>query len=292
MRLFLLSSLFGFSSAFSSLKPLRNGRTVKVSTALSYSPEEKAKMNELERWFVPSSNAESLLYDPERTLVTSASRRSRELEISLLETLKESDDAIDELVHLWAFEQSPEVGKQLEGMQSGACSPGLVQEMRVLDSLCQQYPAWAEPWSRIACVHYVRGQYSRSFYACQEALRRKPWHPEVYQLLTRLCLKQRHVPQAIYWARQGLPVRKTSKRRTRWVEGAVKDARERLDLDEAYSERITLANRVQSQEVVQGILHSDCQVEDNETSNSHKSPWEMNNYYDENDDDECELSWE
>lgn len=183
---------------------------------------------------------------PQAPILTSAGRHRRELEIELLESLRDSDDAIDELMHLWVFEHTAEEGMDLQAMED-SCSDGLVDEERALRRMIGNNPHWAEPRIRLATLYFFKGQTDHSYRAAMEALQIKPWHFEIYQLLIMLSLRQQDVGQALYWARSGLPHlrhhgeadsedggkkkkkkngRPANRRRKAWVDRAVARARE------------------------------------------------------------------
>jgi hypothetical protein len=131
-------------------------------------------------------------------LLTSAGRRLRELEIQLLESLRDSDGGIDQLVHLWTTERSTESAHALLQMQTSErpCSAGLVQEEAALAELCRRHPGWAEPWSRLATLLFYKGipRWSDALSAAEEAIRIKPWHFEALNVC-RLILQQMDQPE-------------------------------------------------------------------------------------------------
>jgi hypothetical protein len=152
---------------------------------------------------VLSPSTTSLTPDPEEEghedipLLTSAGRRLRELEIQLLESLRDSDGGIDQLVHLWTTERSSESAHALLQMQKSEqpCSAGLVQEEAALAELCRMHPGWAEPWSRLATLLFYKGipRWSDALSAAEEAIRIKPWHFEALNVC-RLILQQMDHP--------------------------------------------------------------------------------------------------
>jgi hypothetical protein len=145
---------------------------------------------------------------PQPHLLTTAGRRHREVEMDLIRLLYKDDadnSAVNELMHLWMYETHDVVAaKQLQDMEEH-CSPGLVQEMQLLQNMIQQYPTWAEPKSRLAALLYFKGQTMESYHKCLETLALKPWHFECMHLLVLLSLRMQDFGLALYWARQGLP---------------------------------------------------------------------------------------
>lgn len=177
---------------------------------------------------------------PSFPIMTTAGRRRRELEIDLLTSMKESDDGVDELMHLWLYEHTVDEAMMLESMED-QCSPGLVEEQRTLKRMIQENPHWAEPRVRLATLLFFKGETQESHHVAIEAMNIKPWHFEIYQLLVMLALRQRDMGQALFWARSGLPqLRQNSKsnnrKRKEWVERHIKLAHEQWQQAEQATE--------------------------------------------------------
>jgi hypothetical protein len=134
--------------------------------------------------------------DQNLRLLTSAGRRLRELEIQLLESLRDNDDGVDQLVHLWTTERNAESAHALLQMQTNdqPCSVGLVQEEAALAELCRSYPGWAEPWSRLATLLFYKGipRWSDALSAAEEAIRIKPWHFEALNVCSLILAQMDH----------------------------------------------------------------------------------------------------
>ena len=167
---------------------------------------------------------ERLLQDhvlPDNVLTTT-SRHRRQLEVNLLASLEDSDDAVEELMHLWMYEYGSEAANALIEMQEEA-SPGLVREQAILMEMMQDYPTWAEPVVRLATLLYYKGETQPSRQLVRDALQLKPWHFEAIQLLIMLALRDGDTGRAIVLARQALPPL-GSKRRSEWVRRAMYEA--------------------------------------------------------------------
>lgn len=163
------------------------------------------------------------------SIITSVSRSRREIEMKLLESLKDSDDAIEELMHLWITERGDESATRIMEMQE-ECSVGLLEEEVSLRRMIQKHPRWAEPAIRLAALLFFKGITEESYQLAMYAMHLKPWHIEVPQLLVLLALREQDMAKAIYWARRGLPaLSNTNRRRKEWVELALKQAREQND---------------------------------------------------------------
>lgn len=136
--------------------------------------------------------------------LTSVERQRRQVELQLIDSLRESDDALDELMHLWITERDAESATMILQMQE-SCSKGLVEEEWALREMMTRYPTWAEPVIRFATVLYYKGRTEESYEVALQALRLKPWHYEAPQLLVLLALRVQDRVQALFWARRGLP---------------------------------------------------------------------------------------
>ena len=180
---------------------------------------------------------------------TSVSRRRRHVEMELLDSLRDSDDAVGELLHLWVTERDAESAQQIIQMEQ-ECSPGLEQEEQMLRCMIQDNPTWAEPVLRLATLLYYKGCTEESYEMAMLTLELKPWHIEAPQLLVLLALRNQDMGQALFWARRGLPplrgaspsrdgegeveFRPTWKRRRQWVERALEQAQDQLQEAEQY----------------------------------------------------------
>jgi tetratricopeptide (TPR) repeat protein len=175
------------------------------------------------------------------TLLTSASRYRRQLEIELLDSLHHSEEAVDELMHLWMYEHDADSAAQLEAM-SAFCTPGLEEEERDLRQMIHEYPTWAEPCLRLAMLLYYKGRTDDAFDMAERAIVLKPWHFELYPIIIMLCLREDRMADAIRWARKALPpfrAGQENKRRHKWVSWAVETAQQRWqEAEEATHERL------------------------------------------------------
>jgi hypothetical protein len=166
--------------------------------------------------------------------LTTTARHRRMLEIELMKNLEHSDDAINELMHLWMYENDASMAHELEDMQD-ECSPGMRYEEGRLLEMIRDYPTWAEPRARLALLFFFQGRTRDSYTAALETLQLKPWHFEIYPLLVLLSLRERNLGQALAWARRALPPFRpngTNKRRTAWIRIAVSLAQDRLNQEE------------------------------------------------------------
>jgi hypothetical protein len=168
--------------------------------------------------------------DPQLSSLTSTARHRRMLEIELMKNLKTSDDAINELMHLWMYENDASMAHELENMQD-ECSPGMRYEEGRLRQMIRQFPTWAEPRARLALLLFFQGRTHDSHDAALDTLCLKPWHFEIYPLLVLLSLRKGDFGQALSWARRALPPFRPdgpNKRRNEWIRIAVELAQDQL----------------------------------------------------------------
>lgn len=166
--------------------------------------------------------------------LTASNRRRREVEMKLLETLKESDDAIDELMSLWMTERDAESAHRLQEMEQ-LCSPGLEQEEAALRNMIDEYGLdWPEPASRLASLLYFKGKSEESMMWADRVLQVKPWHFEAIHVQRLNCLRLNNGALWRY-ARKALPPLNSftnNASRRCWVERALKEAQQSLILAE------------------------------------------------------------
>jgi hypothetical protein len=164
--------------------------------------------------------------------LTSSSKRLMELELELLKKLEESDDVVDPLVELWTAERA-DAAKDLQEMELGNCSPGLVQEEARLRAMIQRYGSeWVEPMSRLAVLLFTKGRLVEAIGLIRNVLQVKPWHFEAGQLLVIILLRNGEYASAIRAARvytlPDLNENTQNRRRMRWVNEKVAQAQEIL----------------------------------------------------------------
>jgi hypothetical protein len=179
--------------------------------------------------------------------LTEGSKRRRALEIQLLASMVDSDDAIDELMSLWMTERDAEATSRLQDMEDN-CSPGLVQEEQALQQMiATQNMEWAEPMSRLATVYYYQGHTEMAQQWCQIVLAVKPWHFEVGHTLVLLALRRQDLGQALHYRRSVClpPLNEASnhRRRRAWVARAIQSAQQMMHRAmQAHEDLITTAS--------------------------------------------------
>jgi hypothetical protein len=101
--------------------------------------------------------------------------------MELLESLKDSDKAVDYLVTMWMVERGAGPHQRLQAMEQ-ICSDGLVVEEATLRNMIQDYGMdWPEPMSRLAAILYFKGKSDESMVWANRVLAVKPWHLEAVQ---------------------------------------------------------------------------------------------------------------
>lgn len=168
--------------------------------------------------------------------LTAGTKRSKEVELKLLEHLEKSDEVIDPLVDLWTSERQ-DAAPVLRAMEE-SCSPGLKIEEAELRNMINCFgKEWAEPMARLALVLFTKRNYDEAEFWGRRALEVKPWHFEAGRLLVTVYLRQEKFAEALLAARKHmLPSfnsRTQNKRRKLWVEQVTRQARQLLEEAEA-----------------------------------------------------------
>lgn len=207
-----------------------------------------------ERLHFQSGNNAGAFNGTQQTAVlpmTSNVHRLRETELRLLETLIDSDDAIDPLVELWVKERE-DAGEALHYMIV-APTYDLDREEAILRDMIEDYgDGWVEPHGRLAVVLFTKGQYMEALHLCRHVLSVRPWHFEVAHLLLVIFLRMGAFGEALKTARNYvLPPPYHPKRRGKWVKRFTNEARKRLD-----------RARQESREATIDISAEECSVDD------------------------------
>ncbi|CAB9518428.1 repeat-containing protein [Seminavis robusta] len=113
-------------------------------------------------------------------LLTSIGRERMELEITLLESLAESDDAIPELWNLWYNARGASAAKELYQTES-LVAQGQPAAWKQAEELLRHIIAkegihWVEPLNRLATLMFLQSRHEESQQLCQLVLALKPWH--------------------------------------------------------------------------------------------------------------------
>lgn len=174
---------------------------------------------------------EDFIAEAERNqlFLTTSGRRVREVEMQLLKSLEDSDDAIDQLVHLWTTERDGEAASDMLFMDL-SCSKGLEIEEARLWQLIEEHPGWAEPHARLAAVLFHKGGPMHGSIAADMAVRAidlKPWHFEALHLMVAISTNFNDMEGSMHWSHMALPPldQETQNRdRKEWVKRSLMQA--------------------------------------------------------------------
>ena len=159
--------------------------------------------------------------------LTTSSAQRRLVEIDLLESLRDSDDAVDQLMHLWLHERDRSSASVLVAMEESV-SPGMWKEEQDLLGMIDEYGLdWSEPAARLATLLYYKDRYLESYEWARKVLVVKPWHFEVINVQIGNCLQLERKAELWKFARQALPLLNEARgnaKRKQWVDRAVHDA--------------------------------------------------------------------
>lgn len=187
--------------------------------------EELARLEDLRRDLEP-------LFKPQQlaaTLPTTVGKRRRQaLELQLLESLADSDEAVDVLMDLWIHE-CPGEHKAIRAIQRLETKLD-ENDVQVLQRVCESQMnddttpvQWVEPFLRLAMYYAAVGHYSQSDEYIQIVLSHKPWHFEALYL--QLCVSLRTDSANLYAsARSCLPPLSRPNHRRQWVDRQVQIA--------------------------------------------------------------------
>ena len=168
--------------------------------------------------------------------MTANVQRLRSMELTLLETLRDSDQAIDPLVELWVKERRNAAEALFAMIQMAPHQHDLEKEEEMLREMMDDYGAdgWVEPHGRLAVLLFMKGRYVEVLDLCDYVLYHKPWHFEVAQLMGVTFLRLGDFGSALRVTRDCvLPPMRHAKRRKQWVDRMTGIARERLQFAES-----------------------------------------------------------
>jgi tetratricopeptide (TPR) repeat protein len=196
----------------------------------------------------------------QQPILTTGARRRRQLEMDLVASLSDSDEAADILVNMWMYETGDHEAAAVMAAMQESCSQGLVREEEDLLAIIAQSPTWAEPKVRLAFVYYFQDRFEDSSAMAKKAIEFKPWHFEAARLLVllsgrQLMMGQTNSAQGLLEAhKRALPTLRPNlsdgeayaggnekmvlKRRQQWVDRALNQAGEQLEEAEKATEQV------------------------------------------------------
>ena len=229
-RVILAFALLVAPSARGYLAPLRSKRSFIAASGVKGGDIDDLEEARKQFMFTIDFEIQAYSEDHSPRPLTLSSRRRRDAEIELLQSLKDSDEAIDDLVSIWMTERDAHSARRLQEMES-TCSRGLEEEEAELRNMIAVYGLhWPEPASRLAALLYFKGESEESMVWADRVLQVKPWHFEAAHVQRLNCLR---LQSTLLWqyARKVLPPLNRVTRnaaRHRWVKKAVDEARQSL----------------------------------------------------------------
>jgi hypothetical protein len=247
MTMRLLTSLLSLYFTVSAFVVVPNQQQQQRKHPSFYGHAHLEEMEEARRHF--ESMIGPLLFTAEETVpLTNGGRQRRKLEINLLKSLKDGDEAINELMSLWIHECPCKVVSTdaVKFMEFDCTSIAAAEE--TLRNILADCPirTWPEPAARLALLLFVQGRYAE----CQEytdaVIVAKPWHFEALQMQVLLQLVlHRDYAAAVSAARAGLPPLSQPRKRAAWIETAVSQATDQLDAMELQTARLAAKQQQQ-----------------------------------------------
>lgn len=166
--------------------------------------------------------------------MTTIERERREVEIQLLETLREGDDKISDLWTLWFGERGSDAAQKLAQAEEYTNEgPAKWKEAEdILQELIQEHGIYfVEPVNRLATLYYMQGHLDQAETLCKIVLAVKPWHFGALSGIVMIYAAQADSDKARLWAPSRLPTfapTGANRRRISWAEKAVESAKESL----------------------------------------------------------------
>ena len=117
---------------------------------------------------------------PKAPPLTSIGRERLEMEITLLESLGDSDDAIPQMWDLWYTSRGPKAAAELMATErlvaQGQPEAWKQAEDLLRDLIAREGIHWVEPVNRLATLLFLQNRYEDSLELCLLVLAVKPWH--------------------------------------------------------------------------------------------------------------------
>jgi hypothetical protein len=142
-------------------------------------------------------------------LLTSIGRERMEAEITLLESLAESDDAIPELWNLWYGARGPGAKEQLM-ITEALVAKGQPDSWKEAEDLLRKMIAnegihWVEPVNRLATLMFLQSRHEESKELCELVLQLKPWHFGALSGMVMVQQGLQNQEKMLEYARQRMP---------------------------------------------------------------------------------------
>jgi len=149
----------------------------------------------------------SLSSFPEPPPLSSVERERRLVEIQLLRSLFEGDDAVSELWNHWYSERGYVAKSRLEEIGGKFTDPKNWDECeRDLIKLIDEYGVYfVEPVNLLATLYFLRGKLELSYKLCQIVLDLKPYHVGALSGIVQVSLGLNDLTESRRWAQKRLP---------------------------------------------------------------------------------------
>lgn len=214
-----------------------------------FNNKEKEQNEKIQQTSSSSSSSQILTHKLQNLInkitpppLTTILRERKLTELTLLQSLDKSDDAVNELWALWFAERGPQAATLLlraeELVSMGESKWSDAEEL--LWSLVEEHGVhWAEPVNRLATLYYLQGRMEESKELCEVVLQSKPWHFGALSGIVLVCAGMNDVSGARLWADRRLPPllpqHTSGDRRAVWVRRACVDATNCLERAEKRS---------------------------------------------------------
>lgn len=189
--------------------------------------------------------------------LTTAERDRRMAELKMLEQLASSDEATQDLFHLWSSERGRGAQERLWHTEEMLEAGQVIAAENMIMKLIEDYGIlpWVEPLNRLATVYFRQGKFEESYQLCACVLHLKPWHVGALEGIVAASMRIGDRDKARSWAEKGLPklIASTSfppfattgpanPKRAEWVHDAIQQAQEALSHLEYQTQRDFLGN--------------------------------------------------
>ena len=167
--------------------------------------------------------------------LTSIERERRVAEMHLLSQLDDGDQGLSDLWTHWFQERGANAAARLlQAEELTARGPRSWGEAEiVLRSLIRDYGVyWVEPVNRLATLYFMQGKLRESEALSKIVLKIKPWHFGALSGIVMVYAGLQDAESARMWAARRMPTfapKGANRRRSAWVERAVRDASKSLD---------------------------------------------------------------
>lgn len=172
---------------------------------------------------------ESLKNNPPPPM-SETTKEKKLIELHLLHSLQESDEALSDIWSHWFAEQGAEPAAELlrgEELASRGEEYFAEAEQIFRDLIASHGLYWVEPINRLATLLYRQDRLQESKECCELVLTIKPWHFGALSGIVLVCTKTRDMVNAKMWADRRLPAFQASgdnSQRKQWVNRVVSEA--------------------------------------------------------------------